>query len=282
MNKKAFTLIELLVVIAIIAILAAILFPVFAQAKEAAKKTACLSNMKQFSVAFVLYSGDNDDNYCGTVLLHGEAAWEGAGKDLANGFMDPAASPNWGAQLYPYVKSMPMYSCGDAQKAASWPQLNYNSTPGAANTNYRFNGAVSFKAQTQSHAPAQLIVLRESNLNQKTAVSRPVNDVPSGTCNTLDEADFGTGHGGDGNYAFADGHAKFSKRQALTYGMLGMTADACTRWYCGKYYTDVASGGDDNGNGHFQAWIAGAPDDIHLPRTGGKTDNWTDIRSCNL
>jgi prepilin-type N-terminal cleavage/methylation domain-containing protein len=59
--KKAFTLIELLVVIAIIAILAAILFPVFAQAKEAAKKTACLSNAKQIGTALKIYLGDSDD-----------------------------------------------------------------------------------------------------------------------------------------------------------------------------------------------------------------------------
>lgn len=59
--NKAFTLIELLVVIAIIAILAAILFPVFAQAKEAAKRTACLSNAKQIALSQKMYSGDNDD-----------------------------------------------------------------------------------------------------------------------------------------------------------------------------------------------------------------------------
>jgi len=61
--KKAFTLIELLVVIAIIAILAAILFPVFAQAKEAAKKTADLSNLKQIGLAAVAYCADNDDYF---------------------------------------------------------------------------------------------------------------------------------------------------------------------------------------------------------------------------
>ena len=61
MQRKAFTLIELLVVIAIIAILAAILFPVFAQAKTAAKRTAELSNLKQITVAALIYSGDSDD-----------------------------------------------------------------------------------------------------------------------------------------------------------------------------------------------------------------------------
>ncbi|MBV6458086.1 MAG: hypothetical protein HONBIEJF_01208 [Fimbriimonadaceae bacterium] len=62
LKQKAFTLIELLVVIAIIAILAAILFPVFAQAKAAAKKTACISNTKQVALAVQMYQGDNDDN----------------------------------------------------------------------------------------------------------------------------------------------------------------------------------------------------------------------------
>lgn len=59
--RRAFTLIELLVVIAIIAILAALLFPVFSQAREAAKKTQCTSNLKQFGTAWTLYLGDNDD-----------------------------------------------------------------------------------------------------------------------------------------------------------------------------------------------------------------------------
>ncbi|MDR3688075.1 MAG: prepilin-type N-terminal cleavage/methylation domain-containing protein [Fimbriimonas sp.] len=63
-QKKAFTLIELLVVIAIIAILAAILFPVFAQAKAAAKKTACLSNTKQIGLSLMMYANDFDDHVC--------------------------------------------------------------------------------------------------------------------------------------------------------------------------------------------------------------------------
>ena len=62
-TRKAFTLIELLVVIAIIAILAAILFPVFAQAKAAAKKTASLSNTKELALAHIMYAGDYDDTF---------------------------------------------------------------------------------------------------------------------------------------------------------------------------------------------------------------------------
>lgn len=65
-QRRAFTLIELLVVIAIIAILAAILFPVFAQAKAAAKKASCLSNMKQIGTSVHIYASDNDDYIPGT------------------------------------------------------------------------------------------------------------------------------------------------------------------------------------------------------------------------
>src|ERR1043165_6386719 len=63
MRKNAFTLIELLVVIAIIAILAAILFPVFAQAREAARKTSCLSNIKQTGLAMLMYVQDYDERF---------------------------------------------------------------------------------------------------------------------------------------------------------------------------------------------------------------------------
>ncbi len=77
--KRAFTLIELLVVIAIIAILAAILFPVFAQAKAAAKKTVCLSNVKQQALAFTMYANDNDDwtpMFKNSPTLDSNGAWE--------------------------------------------------------------------------------------------------------------------------------------------------------------------------------------------------------------
>jgi prepilin-type N-terminal cleavage/methylation domain-containing protein len=62
--KRGFTLIELLVVIAIIAILAAILFPVFAQAREKARAITCVSNMKQISLGVLMYIQDNDETYC--------------------------------------------------------------------------------------------------------------------------------------------------------------------------------------------------------------------------
>ncbi|HEY3329087.1 MAG TPA: DUF1559 domain-containing protein [Capsulimonadaceae bacterium] len=92
-NRKGFTLIELLVVIAIIAILAAILFPVFAKAREQARKTSCGSNMKQLGIAFAQYAQDYDECYA-----TGNYASSGKG---------------WAQQLYPYVKSVGAYQCAD-------------------------------------------------------------------------------------------------------------------------------------------------------------------------
>ena len=94
--RKAFTLIELLVVIAIIAILAAILFPVFAQAKEAAKKTACLSNDKQMATALFMYAGDSDD-----MLL--QTSYE---MDAAHPYQR-----HWSYLMQPYIKSFEMFRC---------------------------------------------------------------------------------------------------------------------------------------------------------------------------
>lgn len=93
MKRRGFTLIELLVVIAIIAILAAILFPVFAQAKAAAKKTADLSNQKQLSLGHIMYAGDNDDYYARNLYVETTAggAWQ--------------SDVNWAKAILPYLKN---------------------------------------------------------------------------------------------------------------------------------------------------------------------------------
>lgn len=104
--RRGFTLIELLVVIAIIAILAAILFPVFAQAKEAAKKTSCLSNMKQFSLGEIMYQGDSDDMFV--------MAWNGS--DVVrrdNGSVYRNWWP-WTAAIQPYTKNLKILLCPDS------------------------------------------------------------------------------------------------------------------------------------------------------------------------
>jgi len=102
MNRKAFTLIELLVVIAIIAILAAILFPVFAQAKVAAKKTAALSNTKQIALAAIMYSGDADDQL--VLSLSGHYSQGGTNDGLSSPL--PQHGNTWVWLLQPYIKSL--------------------------------------------------------------------------------------------------------------------------------------------------------------------------------
>ena len=184
--KRAFTLIELLVVIAIIAILAAILFPVFAQAKEAAKKTQCASNQKQLGLAFLQYAADSDDLFPNP----------GGGTKLASNNSSPqtgwiqTAPDGSGQGIWPYVKSKNltssngnMFSCPDAQnytglipagtppyddRQRSFIMNDYLRAyhPGAYATNITVVSGVpdSFASgisQTQVPAPADLILLYE-------------------------------------------------------------------------------------------------------------------------
>ncbi|AIE84652.1 prepilin-type N-terminal cleavage/methylation domain-containing protein [Fimbriimonas ginsengisoli] len=126
--RRAFTLIELLVVIAIIAILAAILFPVFAQAKQAAKRTATLSNLKQDALANVMYANDFDD----TLVL----VWLGG----------PWTGPDGGfaiQKLYPYIKNLdtvwdasnpiPNFQGGRPMKDGYWGDWTASGTLGFSN-----------------------------------------------------------------------------------------------------------------------------------------------------
>lgn len=118
MRKSAFTLIELLVVIAIIAILAAILFPVFAQAKSAAKKSSCLANENQLGLAAQLYMSDNDG-----ALYHHHEQWVLDDGTLVNdlptnisgclggGFGNSQAEKPWAIFFQPYMKSRQMLFC---------------------------------------------------------------------------------------------------------------------------------------------------------------------------
>jgi prepilin-type N-terminal cleavage/methylation domain-containing protein len=103
MRRGGFTLIELLVVIAIIAILVAILFPVFARVREKGRQTSCTSNLSQIAKAFLMYA--NDHNQMMPVV-----AW--AFRPV------PPDAPLWTAMVSPYVKDMGIYRCPSAANAA--------------------------------------------------------------------------------------------------------------------------------------------------------------------
>jgi len=222
MRARAFTLIELLVVIAIIAILAAILFPVFAQAKEAAKKTACLSNTKQIGLATMMYANDYDDTFC----------IEGSG---------PGADQDSVVLYEPYVKNEGVFICPDrTDNNGSNPTYPYdlqywpdNKYPGYGYNwgayGHRGDGmlqqAVAATATTPDYFPGinSSMIVNPADM----FVFGDSYDTPRITCTiewsldgwlggSIDEgggatkttSTSGIRHGLRFNYSFADGHSK--------------------------------------------------------------------------
>jgi prepilin-type N-terminal cleavage/methylation domain-containing protein len=148
-DRGGFTLIELLVVIAIIAILAAILFPVFAQAREKARQTSCLSNCKQIALAFQMYQQDYDGTY----------TWQGPrlGDDIAD-FMAPGAKPNWGAGLMPYIKSPRIYICPSARPSPFGKQFAWGPATEISASSYFMNGCFNGLVESAVEEPANKVL----------------------------------------------------------------------------------------------------------------------------
>ena len=145
-RRRAFTLIELLIVISIIAILAAILFPVFARARENARRTSCLSNLKQISLAFIQYSQDYDERTPLTSY--------------------PATNISWTTGAAAYMKSTQIFRCPSDSSTiwnapASPPIHNYYSTSYAMNAYMAGSNKYAHLATIQS--PSRVVVLADSN-----------------------------------------------------------------------------------------------------------------------
>jgi len=200
--KRGFTLIELLVVIAIIAILAAILFPVFARARENARKSTCQSNLKQMATAMLMYAQDYDETLC--VERH----------ERSQSFIQIIA---------PYVKNVKVFDC-PSQRATS--TLNYNGERSYGYAEVFFGASL---ATIQRPADAVLLADQTPNtymgawwLFRPSRGNRDANGDPSDgsksttwTTNTQVWLNFCARHNGVGNVAFADGHVK-----AMNYSTL--------------------------------------------------------------
>jgi prepilin-type N-terminal cleavage/methylation domain-containing protein/prepilin-type processing-associated H-X9-DG protein len=218
-RRAAFTLIELLVVIAIIAILAAILFPVFAQAREKARQAACLSNLKQVGLGLQMYSQDYDETLPPANHVH----------DFGNPAV-LARFPNFLGSLAPYTKNKAIFACPSA--VINLPYAPNVMPPNAfSDTNLLGNGVVLGRTLAVVDRPAEIIYCQELNWRINEAQVRPIATDSTRRAYTAWHytSPIGEGysnlHMEGGNFVFADGHAKYRRYRALRSGDFGLLPD---------------------------------------------------------
>lgn len=181
--RRGFTLIELLVVIAIIAILAAILFPVFSRARAKARQTACLSNVKQIGLALEMYCQDYDESYP---------------------VVDHVRGYDWWMPLQPYVKNAQVFRCPA-----------YKAGPNEPQTDYLLNGLFAHGVSASFFQnPSEQISIAIRRPGVAATGYHPWPDDHQTwddlSAYTEFESHIATDiHNGGSNYGFADGHAKW-------------------------------------------------------------------------
>jgi prepilin-type N-terminal cleavage/methylation domain-containing protein/prepilin-type processing-associated H-X9-DG protein len=223
-HRRGFTLIELLVVIAIIAILAAILFPVFAQAREKARQAVCLSNLKQLGTAIMLYAQDYEENY-----------------PIYDYY--PKETFFWYDMINPYVKASNTRTSIFVCPSVSG-QFTTSNNSGGYGVNYlhviqyakEFNNSKTLKWYTSRNdgpcamaslgRPAETVMIADSQAecgpiagSGMAAVYCPI-ELPTGPTwykNICIDKTYALAsrHSGGGNYLMADGHAKWMRREAV-------------------------------------------------------------------
>ncbi len=203
MSRRGFTLIELLVVIAIIAILAAILFPVFAKAREKARQTSCLSNLKQICTAALMYAQDYDEV-------------------LVQEYMYSPYPTNlfwWPDLLYPYTKNWQLGACPSQDQVALWYPTGGGAQGSAPFANYHMAwwlcGMKLAKMADVSGTIMFSEAVNEIWCTDQTDLSVPdqqwVHEVtgashPGGVASNIVKV-----HNDGTNFGFQDGHAKWLK-----------------------------------------------------------------------
>jgi len=241
LQKKAFTLIELLVVIAIISILASILFPVFARARENARRASCMSNLKQMGLGIMMYTQDYDEKF-----PPGQITFDTA----AEAYNPPEGGPYswtgsvwyWQEIIYPYVKTTAkristgtLYRCPSAPTTAPLFRANYGANyylmPALSSTSQNSFSLAGLRSASEVYMvfdsggdtlrPYQ--VLAPANINWylpgTCGLTTPSSTPPSSNYNDTAgtgivdyRADCDNGrHFGGVNVAFADGHVKWLK-----------------------------------------------------------------------
>ena len=204
MRRTGFTLIELLVVIAIIAILAAILFPVFAKAREKARQTSCLSNEKQLCLAVLSYAQDYDEILPPALLywVAGDTNW----------------LKSWMMLCYPYVKNVQLYACPSYSQVPGYSDNTVNNYANIPKESYcaQSNGAAGL-ALGSVPRPSETIYGYES----KGAFGNVANPYPPDGCGyycgqtalnitkNLNTNGANMPHNGGMNCFFVDGHSKW-------------------------------------------------------------------------
>ena len=219
-RRRGFTLIELLVVIAIIAILAAILFPVFARAREKARQSSCLSNTRQLTLAFMQYVQDYDEVF----PTWGRTGWP------------PPTIPymTWWCEVYPYVKNGPVFVCPTNSNGTStgsywgapWIENWYVPSYGMNNNLHGGNGGRGIPL-VMVKRPATILLVGDSchPMGADWRFAWPIaNEIIGGYPNACTvrpgqanahRQEESTCHNGGSNIGFCDGHSKWMRDQEI-------------------------------------------------------------------
>lgn len=206
MPRRGFTLIELLVVIAIIAILAALLFPVFARAREKARTASCQSNLHQLGAALAMYVGDHDERYPWDDLTIGER--EG---------VHPTWT--WRLMIFPYVRNTQVYVCPSAAELsgfdATWP--DYEQTAGYALNHVHWDDDLGNGAEPPpGHTTAEVRFPSRTVLVTEFTGQYVISHFGTQQHGYVRSDQAGTRHSGGCNWLFCDGHVKWHRPSQVT------------------------------------------------------------------
>jgi prepilin-type N-terminal cleavage/methylation domain-containing protein/prepilin-type processing-associated H-X9-DG protein len=214
-RTHGFTLIELLVVIAIIAILASILFPVFARARENARRASCMSNLRQIGLGTMQYLQDFDERYPQNIVgrklipasytVRNDTSFPSGNYRVSDG-ANNGNYLTWMDCIFPYVKSVQIFVCPSSQDKTN-PSYGYNFFV----SNWLFLGTgveTQGIAMASIQRPAELVMMLDYN-NQFCTITDPYDfnnfaNQPSMISRVWPHLD-------GGNVAFADGHVKWNK-----------------------------------------------------------------------